>query len=204
MKEEGNDHHLRGRLESFSDIVFGFVVAMMATHIKVPATPSELVLIRKDLVIFAFSFLLLCALWLRHHRMMQRFFISDPFSIGMTFAVLGTVALYSYPLQLYLRFPGDPVALRAYAWGLAFLCALYAAIALYANRKEGASWTDKRQKEYRRVIVVNGIMGVTMVIFPLVIERSVAFVLLGAAIVAFRLSQRWILAPERDAAPVQV
>jgi uncharacterized membrane protein len=200
VKEQGKDPHLLTRLEAFSDIVFGFVVAMMATHIKVPATPGELVLIRKDLVIFAFSFLLLCTLWLRHHRMMRRFFIPDVFGTVLTFAVLGTVALYSYPLQLYLRFPGNPIAVRSYAWGLAFLCMLYAVMAVYAVRKEGGGWPPAQQRGARRVIVANTIMAFLMIAFPLLSESFLLLVPLAASVLAFRGAKRWIDAPEREAA----
>ena len=186
------DPHLLGRLESFSDLVFGFVVPTMAINLKVPSRPEDLVHGRKDLFLFAAGFLFLCFLWLRHHRTMRRFFVPDVFGTFLVFAILGTVALYGYPFQLYLHFPNDPVALRAYGWGYAWLSLVYAVLVAYALRRLGSTWTPERAREARRALVANSLIAGVMAIFPFVQEPGPFLVVLVVFGAALRLSKRWV------------
>jgi uncharacterized membrane protein len=185
---EGKDPHLLGRLEAFSDVVFGFAVFMLATNVKVPATPEELAHAGKSLLIFGASFLVLCALWYRHHRLMRRHYFPGPTGTILVFALLGTVALYSYPLQLYLRYPGDRLVGIAYAEGFAAMCflgALLMADGLWQRRDEA---DEEFKRKSIRGIVGNFLLSALMAVLPLAVEKNATpvFVIFAALIIAWR------------------
>lgn len=146
-------------------MVFGFAVFMLATNVKVPATPQDLAKSGKPLLIFAASFLVLCMLWYRHHRLMRRSFVPDVLGTLLVFFLLGTIALYSYPLQLYLRFPEDQLVFSAYAGGFALICLLTAAMTFYGAWKGRDAASAEERHQTVTSVGANLMLAATMIVF---------------------------------------
>lgn len=116
-----HERHTRGRLESFSDIVFGFSLAQLALTLPPPLHFTSVRWL--DMLVFAFTFAFISFIWWRHHVIFRDYFVPDTLSIILNFVLLAAVALMAYALQAYLHGheATAPVALYAAVFGVMFL-----------------------------------------------------------------------------------
>jgi uncharacterized membrane protein len=125
--------HIVHRLESFSDIVIGFSLALLALSLSIPARIVDLATNPWWLIAYFWSFAVISGLWYNHRRLFARYFVADRFSVGVNFVFLSMVGLVVYFVQVFVHEHSDfdrVWAFLAYfvAQGIAFLCigALYA------------------------------------------------------------------------------
>jgi uncharacterized membrane protein len=112
------DHKTVSRIESFSDIVFGFSLFNLALNLKPPAVSSDLVAQAPQFAVFIATFAVLCSIWWLHHRLFRDFFKPDGAGVILNFALLAAVAMFTYPLQLFMRFgAGETISFAGYAVG---------------------------------------------------------------------------------------
>jgi len=123
------EHKTNSRIEAFSDIVFGFSLFNLALNLKAPATPHELIAQIPQFAVFIGTFGVLCSIWWLHHRLFLEFFKPDNAGIVLNFFLLGAVAMFTYPLQLFMKFGTDnTITFAAYAVGGALVYGLCAAL----------------------------------------------------------------------------
>jgi len=123
------EHKTVTRIESFSDIVYGFSLFNLAFHLRVPATSQDLVSQLPQFAVFVVTFGLLCSLWWLHHQVFRDYFKPDGLGVFLNFALLAAVALFSYPMQLYFQFGwSDPVTIAGYALGSLLVFGILAAM----------------------------------------------------------------------------
>lgn len=87
------------RIDSFSDVVFGFALSILVVSLGVPRTFDELLGMLRGFVPFAFCFWFLTLIWIRHYRFFRRFGLHDPATIRINAALLFVVLFYVYPLK---------------------------------------------------------------------------------------------------------
>jgi len=92
--------HLVGRLEAFSDIIFGFSISQLASILKIPDTGSALITQLPNFLLFCITFMLLCAICWSHYRLFRYFFVANRLDVVMNFILLALVALVTYSLQM--------------------------------------------------------------------------------------------------------
>ncbi len=100
---KSGNFRLRGetpsRVDSFSDVVFGFALTLLVVSVQVPKTFSQLHLLLADFVPFALSFLLLMVIWFAHYKFFRRYGLEDTATIWINGVLLFFVLFYVYPLK---------------------------------------------------------------------------------------------------------
>lgn len=92
-----------GRLEAFSDLVFGFSLSLLATRLDVPARVEDVFdPARWIAVIGTFGFV--CRFWLEHYRIFRHHFVADMSDAIINFVFLFAVAIMPYSVQTFLHF----------------------------------------------------------------------------------------------------
>lgn len=159
------EHKTVNRLESFSDIVFGFSLFNLAFHLKVPATSNDLVSQIPQFAVFVVTFGLLCSLWWLHHQVFRDYFKPDGLGVFLNFALLAAVALFSYPLQLYFQFGwSDPVTIAGYAVGSMLVFGLLSAMMTKGVWQFRTTLSDHQRICGMGTAVATGTVALTMIV----------------------------------------
>lgn len=172
------------RIESFSDIVFGFSLFNLAFNLKVPNTSAQLMAQGPDFLVFLATFAMLCSLWWVHHRLFRDFFRPDPAGLTLNFAFLAAVALFTYPLQLYVKFgPEDPLTVAGYAVGGLFVFGALGAMFAKGVWQLGPLLDEKTRQEgaaqARRFAVLSVSLIVALTMFKLGAETMLTVIVVG-------------------------
>ena len=92
------------RIDSFSDIVFGFALTLIVVSSAVPHTFDQLRTILLGFYPFAICFGLFIFIWLAHFNFFRRYGLHDAATMWINFALLFTVLVYIYPLKFLFTF----------------------------------------------------------------------------------------------------
>lgn len=87
------------RLESLTDTVFGFSIALLIVSVEVPSDFSGLLEIMKGFAGFALSFAMLILVWMYHYRFFRDYKLEDTTTIVLNSILLFVVLFYVYPLK---------------------------------------------------------------------------------------------------------
>ena len=87
------------RIDAFSDVVFGFALALLVVSQQVPKTYSELHAMLKGFIPFALCFGAFMIIWLKHYRFFRRFGLYNTTTIWINAALLFVILFYVYPLK---------------------------------------------------------------------------------------------------------
>jgi len=94
------DNHTRTtRLESLTDTVFGFSIALLIVSIDVPRDFSGLMDIMRGFAGFALSFAMIILVWMYHYRFFRDYKLEDNTTIVLNAVLLFVVLFYVYPLK---------------------------------------------------------------------------------------------------------
>jgi hypothetical protein len=111
IRIEDRNQHTVHRLEAFSDIVIGFCLAQAAVNLAFPKNAADHTTIWANAEFFLSSFFVIAVLWWFHHRTFSTLFVLTPVTVALNFAVLASLTLSQYFLQLFLHVAasgGDP------------------------------------------------------------------------------------------------
>jgi uncharacterized membrane protein len=124
--------HEISRLEAFSDVVFGFALALLAVSADPPTSYAELMSRMIGGLSFACCFALLVWIWYEHNSFFRCFGLQDTYTTFLNSVLLFVVLLYVYPLKfmfdsLFERFvPRGHVNAQMELWQLGNAAAVYA------------------------------------------------------------------------------
>ena len=102
----GDPQRFTHRLEAFSDIVIGFSLAQLSLSLAIPARVADLLHRPGGFFAFVITFVIICFMWLRHHKWFEHYFVLTPPNVVLNFAILGAIVLLVYALQVFLHFVG--------------------------------------------------------------------------------------------------
>lgn len=91
-----------GRIEAFSDAVFGFALTLLVVSLEVPRTYDDLMVSVRGLPAFAACFALLLLIWQEHHSFFRRYAVRDGVLIWLNGLLLFVVLFYVYPLKFLM------------------------------------------------------------------------------------------------------
>jgi uncharacterized membrane protein len=147
-----NGFRMRGvamsRIDAFSDVVFGFALALLVVSLEVPKDFSGLHEIVRGFIPFAICFTMLLTLWYTHYVFFRRYALHDQFTILLNSCLLFVVLFYVYPLKfLFTTLFGQIVGREGIAhfatssqltelmvlYGLGFAAVYFLIAALYWN-----------------------------------------------------------------------
>jgi uncharacterized membrane protein len=98
------------RVDSFSDIVFGFALTLIVVSSAVPHTFDQLRTVLTGFYAFAICFSLFIFIWLAHFNFFRRYGLHDATTMWLNFALLFTVLAYIYPLKFLFSFAAHVTA----------------------------------------------------------------------------------------------
>jgi uncharacterized membrane protein len=130
----------------------------------------------------------LCSLWWLHHRLFLNFFKPDTVGVVMNFALLASVAMFTYPLQLFMRFgPEKPISFAAYAAGGALVYGIMAILLTKGIHQLGDSCGPQRRTDGVILATRLAILATSMVVALLISGRgpnAMAFSILSGVVVS--------------------
>jgi uncharacterized membrane protein len=124
------------RLEAFSDVVFGFALALIMVSLEAPTSFEELMQTLRGFPAFAICFAILTWVWHVHHTFFRRYALTDEITIALNTALLFVVLFYTYPLKFLFSLVtgqiqgtyGGPTLMVIYGVGFAGIFALFVAL----------------------------------------------------------------------------
>ncbi|MGD0800862.1 MAG: TMEM175 family protein [Terracidiphilus sp.] len=138
------------RLESFSDVVFGFALTLLIISLDVPRSYDLLMADLRDFIPFAACFLCLVSIWRVHYIFSRRYGLEDTYTVFLNMVLLLVVLFYVYPLKFLFSFTfslltegGDisfhhaSVLVQLFSLGFAALYLLFTLMYAHAGRLSG-------------------------------------------------------------------
>ena len=104
MRGEERAERLVSRIESFSDLVIGFSLALLALTLSIPSHIVDLITNPWWLVAYFWTFAVICALWFNHQRLFTHYFVPEIASILLNFLFLAMVGLIVYFVQVFVHY----------------------------------------------------------------------------------------------------
>ena len=195
----------KGRMESFSDGVFGFAATLLVIGIMLhpPGSPLQQVLRTwPSFVAYVISFLTIGAAWLAHTGLTDRLAQTDSIFLRLNLLLLLMVAFLPFPTRLVADTLHSASGERVYVtmYGLTFLVIRLLGAALdsyarhehlYAPREDGGELHSDRRKLLPVVIgyVIAILIGLAVPVAGVVFYFGIAVY----AIVPFRQVARLVL-----------
>ena len=215
--ERENGFRYRGqeiqRIETFSDAVFGFAIALLIVSLEVPKNFDELLISMRGFVAFAICFLFLFFIWLEQHAFFRRYGLDDRVTVFLNAILLFIVLFYVYPLKFLFSLifspsiygPGKspfsikqaqvPELMVIYGMGYLIIYVIFLLLYLHALRNRTrldltvVEVFDTRSKIWSHVILIG--IGCCSVLMALILPDRLAgaagmiYILIGPAIWAF-------------------
>lgn len=184
------------RLESFSDIVFGFALAQCAISLELPRSLGDAPVLVPRLLLFVITFVLVATFWAMHYRMFRWMFAAERIDIALNVALLGDVALLPFALQLFFRFRGAPLAYAGYGAVLGVAFGLLALLSFRGFRKYQPTIPAAMQLGLWRSVVRHAVSAIVLLgSLPLILrygsEGNAAWLVVPVALVVIpRLIRR--------------
>jgi uncharacterized membrane protein len=186
--EERHQERLVHRLESFSDLVIGFSLALLGSTLLVPNHVIELVRNPWWLVAYFWTFTLIASIWYTHQRLFSTYFTIRPYTILLNFVLLALLGLIVYFVQVFVHVEGEPDKVWAFLIYFSVQSLVYMVMgALYAHgvraRWEGLDGELRYQgvRQAVRLLVAGGTVLVGVIVTALRHPQSMD----DAAVVGF-------------------
>lgn len=186
--EERHQERLVHRLESFSDLVIGFSLALLGSTLLVPNHVIELVRNPWWLVAYFWTFALIASIWYTHQRLFSTYFTIRPYTILLNFVLLALLGLIVYFVQVFVHVEGEPDKVWAFLIYFSVQSLAYMVMgALYAHgvraRWEGLDGELRYQgvRQAVRLLVAGGTVLVGVIVTALRHPQSMD----DAAVVGF-------------------
>jgi len=104
MRREERAERLVRRIKSFSDLVIGFSLALLALTLSIPAHFIDLWLHPWWLIAYFWTFAIIGNIWFLHQRLFTHYFWPERVSILLNFVLLALVGLIVFFVQVFVRY----------------------------------------------------------------------------------------------------
>ena len=122
---------MQHRVESFSDMIMGFSVALLGLTLTIPAHTIELFHAPAWIIIYGWTFGIIVVVWSLHQRLFSAYFEPTPLALGLNFLMLALLVLLCFFVQVFghMHQPADrSLALLAYIVIFALIFLIMAAL----------------------------------------------------------------------------
>ena len=107
MPHEERAERLVRRIESFSDLVIGFSLALLALTLGFPPKIGDLVAHPWWLIAYAWTFAVIALLWFSHQRLFSHYFTPNTATVIVNFVALALIGLIVYFVQVFVHYSGE-------------------------------------------------------------------------------------------------
>ncbi|AIZ63392.1 transmembrane protein 175 [Hymenobacter sp. DG25B] len=186
------DYFAKHRVEAFSDGVFAIIVTLLVLEIKVPhleqpqsgpeLAQALLGLLPKVLSWMA-SFLMMCVIWVNHHRLLSQILVLDHVVFWLNANLLLWCSFIPFPTALLGDYLTNPMSAAVFGGVMAVMSLSFLLIRFYVQRHPGMLVPGVDQVLFRRISWRSLVLG------PLLYSTGVgvAFVSLWLALAIFAL-----------------
>lgn len=201
------------RIETFSDAVFAFAIALLIVSLEVPKNFDELMISMRGFIAFGICFLFLFIIWLEQHMFFRRYGLEDKVTVFLNGILLFIVLFYVYPLKFLFSLifsdsiygPGKspfsikeeqvPRLMVIYSVGYIFIYIIFLLLYMHAHRCRrmldltALEIFDTRSKIWSEVILIS--IGCCSMLAALILEGGKAglagmiYILIGPVIWVF-------------------
>jgi uncharacterized membrane protein len=105
---ERHQERLVRRLESFSDLVIGFSLALLGLTLAIPNHVIDLYRNPWWLIAYLWTFAVIASIWYTHQRLFSYYFTVRPYTIFLNFVLLASLGLIVYFVQVFVHVQGEP------------------------------------------------------------------------------------------------
>jgi hypothetical protein len=108
---------MQHRVESFSDLIMGFSVALLGLTLTIPAHTVQLFREPAWISVYCWTFAIIVSVWILHQRLFAAYFDPKPVALGLNFLMLALLVLLCFFVQVFghMHDPADRLlALLAY------------------------------------------------------------------------------------------
>jgi uncharacterized membrane protein len=112
--EERHQERLVHRLESFSDLVIGFSLALLGLTLAIPNHFIDLVNHPLWLIAYLWTFSVIASIWYTHQRLFSHYFTVRPYTIFLNFLLLASLGLIVYFVQVFVHVQDEPDRIWAF------------------------------------------------------------------------------------------
>jgi uncharacterized membrane protein len=125
------------RVETFSDGVFAIIITLLVLEIRVPAISNHqsptalwqaLIAMSPKFLSWIISFLMLCVVWVNHHRVFKQIKNLSPVLFWLNALLLLWVCLTPFPTALIGEYPQNPLSLSFFGIVLALMSGTFTLI----------------------------------------------------------------------------
>lgn len=172
MTQEERAERLTRRIESFSDLVIGFSLALLALTLTIPPHIIELATNPWWLVAYIWTFGVIAGIWYNHQRLFTHYFWPETLTIVLNFALLAMIGLLVYFVQVFVHYHDSfdrAWAFLAYfmVFGLGFL--ILGTLYLHGTRRRWDALTgEDRYTGLRQG--ARGIIGGTFIVIGVAVS----------------------------------
>lgn len=147
------------RVEAFSDGVFAIIVTLLVLEIKLPDLESPVSIIELWHVLYALlpkvlswilSFLIVCVIWVNHHRIMNQIANITHRIFWLNAALLLWCSFIPFPTALLGDHPTSPVSLVVFGAVMALMAFTFNALRWQASQDPNVLKADVNRKQFRR------------------------------------------------------
>lgn len=134
MTADRKDYFNKARVETFSDGVFAIIVTLLVLSIEVPDITDKksmpqlahaLAAILPKIFSWMVSFLIVCVIWVNHHRIFQQLTIITHSLFWLNANLLLWCSFIPFPTALMGNYVNNPVSLITFGVILAFMAASF-------------------------------------------------------------------------------
>jgi len=108
----------KGRLEAFSDGVFGVAITLLILDIRPEGAPTGWGILTQQwhhILVYVLSFVLVGVYWVAHHHMMHFIAATNRVLLWINLTLLLFIVFIPFVAALLSANPGDPSSIRIYA-----------------------------------------------------------------------------------------
>lgn len=149
----------KARIEAFSDGVFAIIVTLLVLEIKLPAIDSPvsttdlwraLYALLPKVLSWVLSFLIVCVIWVNHHRIMNQIDHITHRLFWLNAGLLLWCSFIPFPTALLGDHPANPVSSVVYGTVMALMALTFNILRWQALRDPHVLKADVNRRQFRR------------------------------------------------------
>ena len=153
------NYFLKARVEAFSDGVFAIIVTLLVLEIKLPSIDSPvsthelwqaLYALLPKVLSWVLSFLIVCVIWVNHHRIMNQIANITHRMFWLNAALLLWCSFIPFPTALLGDHPTNPVSSVVFGGVMALMALSFNALRWQALRDPDVLKADVNRRQFRQ------------------------------------------------------
>ena len=158
----------KNRVETFSDGIFAIIVTLLVLEIKVPhlttalsvgELSAALISLLPKFISWVISFLIVCVVWVNHHRLFENLRDIDQKIFWLNANLLLWISFIPFPTALMGDYPRNSLAVSFFGIVLALMGAAFVAVRFYIYRQPQILTHESSAQSRKKAVVRTVLYG---------------------------------------------